>query len=196
MIRRGHRHSLQCPLCLHLDKTVLQMLTCPKTEDIYQDLLFHLDTWLQAHQTEPIISSFIITGLIHWFSNPLDSLTLSSTAPTLNLAFSSQISLGWYALLCGYISKHIVSAQVVHYSLISSKKQASSWGTSLIKQQWNMLFQLWNFRNKNLHDTPTIHRLSGLAILKQCIAREYHTGPADLDPTFNHFFSIPLTELL
>ena len=130
MVRRRNRKSSECPLCSCPKETVLHMLTCPKANTIRKDLLFHLENWLQTNHTEPTITSFIIKGLSHWFRRPSASLFSDSFDPVLNLAFTSQTNFGWYAFLCGYVSKHLVSAQATHYALMTSRKSASTWGSN------------------------------------------------------------------
>ena len=196
MVRRKHRHSDACPVCGHTPETTIHMLTCRKASPIQEDLVYHLRIWLEAHSTDPSITTFLVEGLSQWFRHPSDPMASSSTDPTLQLAFSSQFSLGWFALLCGYVSRHLITAQALHYSSIDSKRSAVKWGADLIHQLWNMVFQLWHFRNNSLHRSQQIHHLSGMDILKACITREYYTGPSDLHSTFNGFFSMPLDSLL
>ena len=153
MQRRRHIQSDDCPLCGFQPETIVDMLTCPKARSLQQDLVYHLQQWLEAHQTDPAITTFVIDSLRQWFAHPEDPLSTFSSDPVLSLAFTTQSTLECFALLCGYISKHIIAAQALYYVSISSKCSATKWGSNLIKQLWNILFQLWSYWNTALHKT-------------------------------------------
>lgn len=121
----------------------------------------------------------------------------SSSDQHIHLDFTTQSHLGWFATLCGYLSQDLVTAQALYYILISSKKSATKWGSLVTAQLWNISFQLWDNQNSILFQNETRDRLNGLAILKQCVTREFYTGRADLSPVYGSYFTqLTLDQLL
>ena len=160
------------------------------------NLLLQFKLWLHSELTDPSIIEFLLSGLQSWFRHPTSTSTTFSSDPYLQSAFLSQSQLGWLATLCGFLSTPLVDAQAEYYSLIESRRSSVKWGSKLIKQLWNIAFQLWSHRNNVLHKTEALQKLSGLPLLKTCIQREYLTGPSDLSPVYNHYFTTPLPTLL
>ena len=69
-------------------------------------------------------------------------------------------------------------------------------GANLIKQLWNIVFQLWTFRNNALHKSDKIHLLSSKELLKEAISSELVWRPLDLPHVFRGYFSHPTIILL
>ena len=102
-----------------------------------------------------------------------------------------------FATLCGYLTQDLITVQALHYTLISSKRSATKWGSLVTAQLWNISFQLWDNRNSILFKHETREKLNGLAILKQCVAREFHTGRSDLSSVYGSYFTnLTLEQLL
>ena len=111
-------------------------------------------------------------------------------------ALNSQVHLSGFALLCGFLSPSLVSLQQKHYLDISSRRSDTRWACDTSKQLWDMTFQLWDLRCKNLHDSPTILNLHGLPYLKDTVAFEYNLVYSDLPPLYKKYFRPTLPTLL
>ena len=164
------------------------------------DLLSELSIWFKASKTDPALASFLRKGLHHWFTHPdyvcdNDNDNVTDSTPH-NDAFQSQVDIGWYNLLSGFLSQDIVHLQQLHFNSIKSKKTGHTWGATLIKKLWNITHQLWIQRNDVLHNTDAINALSGIVPLKATITLEHALGPINLPGVYSSYFHIPLLSLL
>lgn len=199
MVARKQRLCSNCPLCDQADEDVLHVLTCQSTSasEKRETLLQEFKVWLQSVKTDPDIVSYLVTGLRSWFKDPFGDEPLHrTTSDRAFRAISTQLEIGWFALLCGYITTDLIQCQHFHYADISSKKHGSSWGKQLTIKLWDLTFALWKHRNASLHDTDAIDHLSGLDALKDAISTEHSLGQADLPMPYSPFFYLPLPSLL
>ena len=65
--------------------------------------------------------------------------------------FISQMQLGSFPLLCGYVSIHLIEAQQAYYTELDSKRTSHRLGVNLMNHLWNIVYQIWWDRNKILH---------------------------------------------
>ena len=155
---------------------------------------------MESSNTSPHIIKFIYEGLRHWTTHqpnhhsPLH--TILSTSPTINSSLTSQLHLGWYNTLCGFLTTKFISLQQQHFTSINSRQTASKWGSILISKFWNIIYSMWTHRNSSLHDSERINQLSGYNTLLQSITREHQTGLGDLPTIFSSYFHQPLPLLL
>ena len=199
MVARNYRHSAQCPLCPEPHEDVIHVLTCqaPSSSTLRESLLQDLKLWLRSIKTHPDICSFLINGLRSWFLHPFGDEPLHHTVDDQSFtAISSQLDLGWYALLCGYLSKSLIQCQHSYYVSLNSKKHGSTWGHQLTMKLWHLTFSIWKHRNSALHESDAIDRLSGIQLLKNAITSEYTRGQEDLPMPYSPFFYFPLPTLL
>ena len=196
MVQRKQRASSNCPRCHSPDEDNLHILTCSSASTFRSTLVVQLQLWLHSQQTDPVITSFLIKGLQQWFVSPTSQNQFNSSDILHDSALHSQSRLGWYTFLCGYISSDLIKAQEVFYLETGSRRSALRWGSNLASQAWNITYQLWVHRNEALHDSNTIHILSGLAQLHTSISFEYNTGVLHLPSVYRRYFSTPLPIIL
>lgn len=110
------------------------MLTCPdpNASNMRETLLQDLKLWLVSSKTDPDVTRFLITGLRSWFVDPFGDEPLHTTTDqtTFN-ALTEQLTIGWFNLLCGYITSDIVNIQHRYFQTISSRRHGASWATQL-----------------------------------------------------------------
>ena len=156
-----------------------------------------LQVWLRSRHTDPYITSFIISGLRSWFMDPYDDAPLHHCPHRSTFdSLSTQLDIGWFAFLCGYITKELSSAQHRYFRYTNRKKNGDTWAKQLSIKLWAITFNLWKHRNQVLHDTDAIHQLSGMDLLKQAITAEYTLGQDELPMPYSPFFYLPLVLLL
>ena len=64
-----------------------------------------------------------------------------------------------------------------------------TWTRQMIKYTWEMLFDIWNERNKKLHETKHIEELEGVPVMQQAIKAEWEQGLGRLPASeFSKFF--------
>ena len=202
MVQRKQRDSASCPRCNVPDEHLLHVLTCnaDDTRAFRDNLISEFLIWLRSAQTHPRITHFFKLGMQKWFQDRDYTWHISSELFTDNEAqnktFQAQLSLGWYHLFCGLVTRELVKMQHIHYSTIESRKLGSRWASNVIKKVWNITHQLWLHRNKALHDTDKIHELSGLAQLQTAIKAEFIAGLQQLPSVYSSYFNTPLSALL
>ena len=117
MVYRLHRHSSLCPVCGRTEETLLHMLTCPQAEPLRTNLLLQFKLWLLSVQTDPTLIHFFLSGLSLWFHDPSCADTFYSSDNIILQAYTSQLCIGWFSTLCGYLSKDIIKDQALYYTL-------------------------------------------------------------------------------
>ena len=119
-----------------------------------------------------------------------------SDCPTINNALKSQLRIGWFYFLCGFISSDLVKIQSTYIFSRGLKISTNRWAVNLIKQLWSFLHAIWVFRNECLHQNDSVHKLTRSILLKQAITSEYNCGICRLPPTYSSYFHLPLQQLL
>ena len=199
MKERKHRLHSNCPICDAPDEDLLHILTCPDplAKEFRSLQLQELRTWLEAELTHPDIKDFLINGLQSWFNQPngYEPYHHAST-PYLSSAFSEQLEISWYAILCGYITNSISTQQHLYFQSLNSRKSGNRWTVKIIHKLWQVIHNIWKFRNDSLHKDNTISQLSGLEHLKQAIQLEHIQGQENLPPVYRSYFRTPIESLL
>jgi len=199
MVQRKQRLSSNCPICGSIDEHTTHVLTCRdiKVIDLRSSLIEELNVWLCTVNTHPDLHIYIISSIEQWLKYPdSDCYNFLDNDDTISHAFLCQNKLGIYALLLGFISKHIIMVQQAYYSSLSSKKSGIRWGSNLIPRMWNIIYQHWCHRNDILHETEATNNLSGLDMLKLSIEREHREGASELPNVYLSYFTIPLPLLI
>ena len=203
MKRRKNRLLSNCPICDTPDEHIRHVLTCPsnKAASHRKKLLADLIDWLKKSHTHPKIENFINLGLTKWlFTNTRFDWAPESEffcdCPIINKTVKSQLRIGWYYFLCGYISSDLVQLQSTHFISSGLKNSPNRWATNLIKQLWSFLHKIWIFRNECLHENDSIHKMTRSILLKQSITSEYNFGLGLLPCTYSSYFNLPLQQLL
>ena len=202
MLQRQQRACALCPICHSATEDQMHILTCrsPKAKKHRLILLDDLASWFKSTHTNPDISTFFIQGLKTWFQNHTNQhqqhhLILTAESDV-NLILSSQLKLGWYYSLCSFLSPSLITLQQSHYNTISSRRSSLRWATNLTNKLWEILYQIWCYRNDTLHSNSNKQLLSGLHTLKECISFEHELNTESLHPVYSSYFHIPLPSLL
>ena len=177
----------------------MHVMTCRSisASELRETQLQELQVWLRSRNTDPSITSFLITGLRSWFHDPYgDKPLYYCPHPRTFRALTQQLELGWFALLCGYITSDLSQAQHNYFRYTQWKKHGDTWAKQLSIKLWSITFNIWKHRNNVLHDTEAIHQLSGMEILKQSITAVYNLGQDELPMPYSPFFYQPLPLLL
>ena len=202
MKRRKKRLLSNCPICDATDEHIRHILKCSsnKASSYRKKLLENLNDWLKKSHTHPKIVNFINRGLSKWFStnNQIHwspESEIFSDCPIINNALRSQLRIGWFYFLCGFISSELVQLQSTYFLSRGLKKSPNRWSSNLIKQLWSLLHAIWIFRNECLHENDSIHKITRSILLKQSITSEYNCGLGLLPHTYSSYFHLPLQQL-
>ena len=203
MKRRKKRLLSNCPTCDAPDEHLRHILKCPsnKTSSYRKKLLVNLADWLKKSNTHPKIENFINIGLSKWlFTNetidwPPES-DIFTDCPIIKNALTSQLRIGWFYFLCGFLSSDFVKIQSTYIFSKGIKLSTNRWAVNLIKQLWSFLHAIWVFRNECLHQNDSVHKLTRAILLKQAITSEYNIGLGILPYIYSSYFNLPLQQLL
>ena len=110
-----------------------------------------LDKWFRQQKTAPQLRRAVVASLDCWQSGAPIPDTRSSKLPGLRAALTGQTALGWYNFLVGRIHVKFEAVQQRYYKRIKSKLRASTWMKGLIRQLWDIIFDLWQHRNGIAH---------------------------------------------
>ena len=198
LVRWKQRVQGNCPHCLHPDENKHHILLCQHAtvSELWTHQLWKYAESLYKYKTSSSTLIAIRRELMHWRCNtPLPDTT--SYSPSLKKAIMSQRQLGWEQFLEGLISKHWISHQQEYFDSINSSLSTSIWASRLIRQGWELIYQIWQSRNNQLHNTDRINDFNGLQQLKTAIRSEWSVGLNALPASdFSYLFKTPLPQLL
>ena len=199
MVNRKQRKHSNCPICNEPDEDIMHVMTCrsPSASELRETQLQELQLWLRSRHTDPTITSFVIKGLRSWFRDPYGDEPLHYCPdPSTFRALTSQLDLGWVALLCGYITNDMTNEQHKYFQNSRRKTHGNTWAKQLSLKLWAITYNLWKHRNQILHETDAVHSLSGMEVLRASIIAEYNIGQDELPMPYSPFFYQPLILLL
>ena len=199
MVKRQQRVSSECPRCGEEEEHLLHILTCTEQSaiDLFDSLLTTLEGWLTQVNTHPILITFLTTGLRSWHAEPQGTeLSLREFEHPLHLALQSQLDTGWYALLCGLVTKHFESVQTGYYQQLGLRNSGRRWAIRLIGKLWQITHSMWCHRNEALHESPIINSRHGLDSLHTAVRAELQQGLDQLAPLYQGYFREIATTLL
>ena len=155
-----------------------------------------LHTWRLAHTRSPH-SSHLINYFPHhwsviltWRPQGTEELPLRDLAPHLQLALQSQLDIGWYTLLCGFVTKHFKSIQTEYYQQLGKRNSGWRWAIQLIGKLWQITHSMRCHWNEALHESPSIinSRRHGLDQLHTAVRAELQQGLDQLAPLYQGYF--------
>jgi len=130
-----------------------------------------LDDWMQTLNTDPILRQDILDGLTRWNQNN------KQTKDNRSEAANEQDLLSWDLALEGAISKKWRVQQANHWKTYRSWKSSKRWTTELIKRLMNTVWDMWQHRNRALHDEPDNRALLLEQAINNKVMKTYHLGP-------------------
>ena len=192
------RYKGNCPYCMCEKEDTRHILTCT-----------HLDAetnWDEASQQwlkrmAKIDTCTYLLGAIrkelHAWRHNLPLPNVDSLPTLLQRAIQEQRAIGWKQFLEGLIGKTWSQYMDRFYRMRQSKRKSTTWAARLISYNWKFVFQIWEFRNKQLHHTERIRELEGMTTVIDAIKAEWNIGIGHLPASqFSHHFKLPLEQLL
>ena len=200
MERWNLRYRGQCPFCSYPKETTKHVLMCQHESPtkVWTSLLEQYDKKLMQSKTNYYLRKAIIHELWAWRRNSLQPLpTLLYADETLKEAILEQRQLGWTVFLEGLVTTKIIAYQQAHYSLMETQQTYFNWPQKVIKAGWQIITQLWEHRNKQLHQTHIIEDMEGMHLLNRVIIEERNIGLSGLPMLeFSHLFRLSEEELM
>jgi hypothetical protein len=151
MKRWKQRASADCPRCgMMEDAAHVWICQGPGVKEAWSATLDGLAKWMDSVDTDPDISDAILHYLNSWRLD-LDS----SYVPPFFLreAIDQQKSMGWNLMLEGWMAAEWELVQQAYYTFLKSRRTGKRWLISIIKKLWQVAWDLWDHRNKVLHES-------------------------------------------
>ena len=117
MVKRKQRRYSNCPMCKQENETTTHILKCQSItmEQTRTELMSELKQWLLKKETQPDIIMFPCEGLESWFQSKHYVID-SNVEESIQIAFESQILIGWESLMHGFMSKKLIKCQQTHHN--------------------------------------------------------------------------------
>lgn len=172
----------------------MHVVTCrsPSALELRETQLQELQLRLRSRNTDPIITSFLITGIRSCFHCDALFHQCHTGNPTTFRALKEELDIGWFALLCGYITSDFSHAQHRYFRTTHRKRHGYMLAKQLSIKQWALTFNVWKHRNQILHETDIVHSLSGMELLRSSITAKYNLGQDELPMPYSPLFYQPL----
>ena len=155
MVRRQKRECNNCPHCNAPDEHGCHIVQCihEKAYNTFKMPFAALGIWLNRTTTPDIETA--ITGLV--VAAQGDSGTVEGNYPLdIEAAMRSQIDIGLYLLLCGFLSKKWQDLQNQYYEDTHSQNCAQKWTAMLSTKLINIIYDIWIHQNEVLHQIDNI----------------------------------------
>ena len=193
-----------CPLCPFPESHRYHVLRCESESATakWDQFVLSMDEFLVAQCTQPDIRRGLISLLKQWrLQTPWTPPV--TTDPLVAQAFADQLLLGWERIGDGFLATSWAVAQQHFYETKNRKTTGKRWSARIISRIWQMIWDLWNNRQKALQDPTSLCLARRNTFLSEAISSHFlgfHTRTAnqdpDLNPLLNRWFSRPLPTLL
>ena len=195
MARWNQWPQSNCPRCSSENETNTHVILCPEETATHTWLtaIHRLRQWMLSQKTEPGICRAICSNLLSWRSNT-EPTRNTSYFRGLAAALQAQATIGWKALLAGFIAIEWSGVQEAYYQWVGSRRSGRRWAAALIKKIWEVSWDMWEHRNGFVH-TPSANTVASRAITR-ALRQEHALGIHSLPRQDQHLFRITLDTLL
>jgi hypothetical protein len=164
----------------------------PRALAVWEQSIANLKVWLQEQRTQPGIITVLCAKLLAWQQGSTEDIPVE-TFHDLPAVVHRQDQIGWQSLLEGRPSLGWSEVQQRYLEWLGSRKSGLRWLTALIHKLWDIAWDMWDHRNRVLHDTEnSVAR--DLEI--QQITAEFQLGTAGLPALAKAMFRRGLRPLL
>jgi hypothetical protein len=95
----------------------------------------------------------------------------------------------WRSYLDGFISVKWKKVIEQHFLATNSKKSAELWLSKLVRQIWNLQWELWMDRNDTLHGEGNTIHLEEITAINEELIKQWMEGLSNLPRTrYQHLF--------
>jgi hypothetical protein len=152
MVRWGEWSDPTCPLCTE-DEAPYHEWRCPSDyqKQFRQARLDDIRTWLHKYPTDPDITAVIIQRLHEWLER-MDPNPLPRIHPKVREVVDTQDAIGWGLPFTGMWHSSWVPLQQTYLNYRRTRRSGKLWLSGLIRQTLDLAFDLWDRRNRKLHE--------------------------------------------
>ena len=194
MHRWRKRASAACPRCNDPNETAAHVWTCRTTETdkMWKRRMENLYIWLNNQNTLPDLTTTIIEALNHWRTGePINPPT--STYPNLGATAAAQTQAGWRHFFEGTPVIGWAEIQQQHLEWLGRRQTGKRWLIALIQKMWDIAWDLWEQRNKILHN---VDEGIEIAAMNEEIRELFLVGSRCVPPYARPLFSTGVNHIL
>jgi hypothetical protein len=171
--RNKYQDHAECPRCTAFETTT-HVLLCPapNAQRQWDSSLAKLSLWLTKAKTLPDIQHAILQRLKAWRTNAAVRAPTYNW-PGINDLILTQDLLGWRTFLEGGILQSWAAHQQAYYDWSQRRNTGKRWVTTLIKKLWQISWNMWEQRNRELGNPESPANLREHARLDSLITHEY-----------------------
>ena len=191
------RFNSNCALCGQEQEDTHHILHCPHDESkkTWDKLIREYDQKLVKFKTNYYLRKAIILDINAWRYNK-QYPSLQYADDDLRKIILAQRSVGWRAFIEGLLVQPMITYQHNYLQHNYDNKKGSTWAAKVIRASWNLLLQIWDFRNEKTHERLNIETLQGSEVLDNVIEQEWSRGLSRLPALeFSQFFRIKKDKL-
>jgi hypothetical protein len=188
MFRWKKRPSSACPRCEEICEDTTHVWHCQghDSSQKWTDALLSLKTELDNLHTDPVLSTILLSRLRTWQAQHQHDLLPLAPAQYQQLV-QHQDAQGWNNFFMGLPSMGWAALQNEHYKRLSLKNTGRRWLIAVIRKQWMIAWDIWNYRNSFVHDNQEGAEVRQVRLLVQ---EEYAKGAPSQDT--KKFFKLSL----
>jgi hypothetical protein len=155
--KEGSSNSPRCPICSAPREDNIHLFHCnhKEMEPIQEKLQYFLVKDMHDHG-DGEISNIIKLGILNSDWTNAWSPLIPSVSRKWKIAVQEQSRIGWRHILCGRISKSLISEMNKHYEsqdLSAYIYNGNRWAKKLLQNIWTVMLELWKTRNNIIYNT-------------------------------------------
>jgi len=173
MQQRGQCSTAVCPHCQMEIEDKGHILRCSADSARVQWKLSlqSLHRWMKDQGTALEIRIAIMTNLEQWAN---DNTTSSNSKDKFT---TEQQKIGWDCMLDGWLTQGWCNHQEKIWKHAKSRKSSLRWTSALIQKLWDVLWDMWDHRNKELFAGTSIQQQMTHSLVDDQIKELYATTP-------------------
>ena len=150
------REESNCPRCGMIDEDMDHVLRCQSTEanEKWLSTMESLRKWLEKHDTHLDLDEILCKRLLEWRNGEgLQPMVFSD--PVLYRLLLKQDTIGWRACIDGLLVREWAAVQASYFEMIGSRRSGKRWAVASIKKLWDTAWDMWDHRNRVVHDNES-----------------------------------------
>jgi hypothetical protein len=195
--RYRHQNHSDCPRCGVSGETTAHIIQCQESgaKSLWRNGIKSLEGWMLDNQGHPEMTRIICRQLQNWQMKREDP-HLTPSEGTLILACQQQQKIGWFNFIQGFLSLQWRVCQAEHLIRTKSKKSAILWMSRFQKRLFQIVWDLWDHRNKLLHGAGDRMHPTSLRNIDEDIQSEWNRNLDTLPSRYANLFTGTIDKIL